>query len=41
MILGVSAKSMPGYSRTFDPDPTKPFGMWPDMPYEHPMLPVK
>ena len=41
MILGASAKSMPGYPRTLDADPTKPYVMWPDTPYEHLMIPVK
>ena len=41
MILGANAKSMPGYPRTLDADPTKPYVMWPDTPYEHLMIPVK
>jgi hypothetical protein len=41
MIVGPAAKSMAGYPRTPDPDPTKPYVMWPGTPYEHLMLPVK
>lgn len=41
MILGPSVKMMAGYPRTLDPDPTKPYVMWPDTPYEHLMIPVK
>jgi hypothetical protein len=41
MILGASVKKMAGYPRTLDADPTKPYVMWPDTPYEHLMIPVK
>jgi hypothetical protein len=41
MIVGPAAKTMAGYPRTADPDPTKPYVMWPGSPYEHLMLPVK
>jgi hypothetical protein len=41
MIVGPPAKTMTGYPRTADPDPTKPYVMWPGTPYEHLMLPVK
>jgi hypothetical protein len=41
MIVGIAAKGMQGYPRTADPDPTKPYVMWPDSPYEHLMIPVK
>jgi hypothetical protein len=41
MIVGSPAKTMTGYPRTEDPDPTKPYVMWPGSPYEHLMLPVK
>ena len=41
MIVGPPAKTMTGYPRTEDPDPTKPYVMWPGSPYEHLMLPVK
>jgi hypothetical protein len=41
MIVGAAAKTMAGYPRTPDPDPTKPYVMWPDTPYEHLMIPVK
>lgn len=41
MILGASVKAMAGYPRTLDADPTKPYVMWPDTPYEHLMIPVK
>ncbi len=39
MILGPSIKTM-GYPMTADPDPTKPYVMWPDTPYAHLMIPV-
>ena len=41
MIVGPAAKTMVGYLRTADADPTKPYVMWPGSPYEHLMLPVK
>jgi len=41
MIVGPTVKAMPGYPRTADADPTKPYVMWPGTPYEHLMLPVK
>jgi hypothetical protein len=41
MIVGSAAKTMAGYPRTADADPTKPYVMWPGTPYEHLMLPVK
>ena len=41
MVVGPPAKTMAGYPRTSDPDPTKPYVMWPGTPYEHLMLPVK
>src|ERR1700674_488669 len=42
MIVGAEAKSMlQGYPRDAKPDPTKPYVMWADTPYEHLMLPVK
>lgn len=40
MIVGAAAKSMTGYPREADPDPTKPYMMWPGTPYEHLMIPV-
>lgn len=39
MIVGSAAKSL-GYPTTADPDPTKPYVMWPDTPYAHVMIPV-
>jgi len=39
MIVGSAAKMM-GYPATADPDPTKPYVMWPDTPYAHLMIPV-
>jgi len=39
MIVGPSAKTM-GYPMTADPDPTKPYVMWPHTPYAHLMIPV-
>jgi hypothetical protein len=41
MIVGAAARTMQGYPRTADPDPTKPYVMWPGSPYEHLMIPVK
>jgi hypothetical protein len=41
MIVGSGAKAMQGYPRSADPDPTKPYVMWPGTPYEHLMIPVK
>ncbi len=41
MVVGPAAKTMVGYPRTADPDPTKPYVMWPGTPYEHLMIPVK
>jgi hypothetical protein len=41
MVVGRPVKSMPGFPRKPDPDPTKPYVMWPGTPYEHLMLPVK
>jgi hypothetical protein len=41
MIVGAAAKTMTGYPKTADPDPTKPYVMWPGTPYEHLMIPVK
>jgi hypothetical protein len=40
MIVGPAAKTMAGYPRTGDPDPTKPYVMWAGSPYEHLMLPT-
>ena len=40
MIVGPPAKTMAGYPRTADPDPTKPYVMWAGSPYEHLMLPT-
>ncbi|HEX4171409.1 MAG TPA: hypothetical protein VHY82_02915 [Acetobacteraceae bacterium] len=41
MVVGAAAKGMTGYPRDTDPDPTKPYVMWPGSPYEHLMIPVK
>jgi hypothetical protein len=41
MIVGAAAKTMVGYPKTVDADPTKPYVMWPGTPYEHLMIPVK
>jgi hypothetical protein len=41
MIVGAAVKTMQGYPRTADADPTKPYVMWPGSPYEHLMIPVK
>ncbi|MGB8965634.1 MAG: hypothetical protein WCB99_08335 [Candidatus Cybelea sp.] len=39
MIVGPATKDM-GYPMTPDPDPSKPFVMWPETPYAHLMIPV-
>jgi hypothetical protein len=39
MIVGPAAATM-GYPSSADPDPTKPYVMWPGTPYAHLMLPV-
>lgn len=42
MIVGGDVKLMAqGYPRKAKGDPTEPYVMWPDTPYEHLMLPVK
>jgi hypothetical protein len=42
MIVGAEAKTMmQSYPREAKADPSKPYVMWPDTPYEHLMLPVK
>ena len=41
MVVGAAAKAMTGYQKVSDPDPTKPYVMWPGTPYEHLMIPVK
>jgi hypothetical protein len=40
MLFGPPSKAL-GYPGTPDPDPTKPYMMWPNTPYEHAMVPVK
>lgn len=39
MILGPAAKTM-GLPDSADPDPSKPYIMWPGTPYAHAMIPV-
>lgn len=42
MIVGAAAKPMmEGYPREAEADPSKPYVMWPDTPFEHLMLPVE
>jgi hypothetical protein len=41
MVVGAAARTMAGYQTTADPDPTKPYVMWPGSPYEHLIIPVK
>ena len=42
MIVGAATKTMSmGYQQSADPDPTKPYIMWPGSPYAHLMIPVK
>jgi len=40
MLFGPPSKAL-GYPRTPDPDPSKPYMMWPNTPYEHAMVPVQ
>lgn len=39
MLVGPAVKTM-GYPMTADPDPSRPYVMWPDSPYAHLMIPV-
>jgi hypothetical protein len=41
MVVGPAVKTMEGYPRTADADPTKAYVMWPNTPYEHLMIPAK
>ena len=41
MVVEPTLKTMAGSPRDADPDPKKPYVMWPGTPYEHLMLPVK
>ncbi len=41
MIVGATTRTMMGYPKTAEADPTKPYVMWPGSPYEHLMIPVK
>jgi hypothetical protein len=40
MIVGAAAKTMTGYAKSPDADPTKPYVMWAGTPYEHLMIPM-
>ena len=40
MLFGPPSRSL-GYTEATDPDPTKPYMMWANTPYEHAMVPVK
>lgn len=40
MLFGPPSKKL-GYTEAADPDPTKPYMMWANTPYEHAMVPVK
>ena len=40
MLLGPPSRTL-GYTRDPDPDPTLPYMMWANTPYEHAMIPVK
>ena len=40
MLFGPPSKTL-GYTEAADPDPTKPYMMWANTPYEHAMVPVK
>ena len=40
MLFGPPSKTL-GYTHAADPDPTKPYMMWANTPYEHAMVPVK
>ncbi len=39
MLFGPPSKML-GYTKSKDPDPTKPYMMWAGTPYEHAMIPV-
>ena len=42
MVVGPAVKSMPGYDRTGNGvNPSIPYVMWKDTPYEHLMIPVR
>lgn len=41
MIVGPVVKTMQGYPRNPDADPTRAYVMWPNTPYEHLMIPAK
>jgi hypothetical protein len=41
MVVGPAVKTMEGYPRTADADPTKAYVMWANTPYEHLMIPAK
>ena len=40
MLFGPPSKTL-GYTEATDPDPTRPYMMWANTPYEHAMVPVK
>lgn len=40
MLFGPPSKTL-GYTEAADPDPTMPYMMWANTPYEHAMVPVK
>jgi hypothetical protein len=40
MIFGPPSKAL-GYTEAADPNPTRPYMMWANTPYEHAMIPVK
>jgi hypothetical protein len=39
MIFGPPSKAL-GYTEAADPDPTRPYMMWANTPYEHAMIPI-
>jgi hypothetical protein len=41
MVVGPVVKSMEGYPRSADADPTQAYVMWPNSPYQHLMIPAK
>lgn len=41
MIVGPAVKTMAGYPRGKDADPTKAYVLWPGSPFEHLMIPSK
>jgi hypothetical protein len=41
VVGGETVRTMAGYPRTADPDPSRPYMMWIGSPYEHLMVPIR